>query len=55
MMDNATFVFIAKSWGALYMLIFFLVCVIWTYWPSNREKYETAASQPLHEEDKPWQ
>ena len=49
---DAVLVF-AKSWGAIYILVFFVAAVFWTYWPSRRRRYEDASKWPLEEEDKP--
>ena len=53
MTHDAVLVF-AKTWGALYLLAFFVCAVIWTYRPSKREQYRDAAHQPLEKDDTPW-
>lgn len=45
----------SKSWGALYLLIFFLVAVAWTYWPSRKSTYTQASQNPLEKDDNPCQ
>ncbi len=52
MSHDAVLVF-AKTWGALYLFVFFFAAVIWTYRPSKRKIYEEAAERPLKEEDIP--
>lgn len=52
MTHDAVLVF-SKSWGAFYILIFFLAAVIWTYWPSRRRQYDDAARLPLDKDDTP--
>jgi cytochrome c oxidase cbb3-type subunit IV len=54
MSHDAVLVF-AKSWGALYILLFFIIAVAWAYWPSRREELEEASRWPLEEEDRPCQ
>ncbi|MCG8490530.1 MAG: cbb3-type cytochrome c oxidase subunit 3 [Sneathiellales bacterium] len=52
MSHDAVLVF-AKTWGALYLFVFFLAAVIWTYRPSKRKYYEDEANRPLKDEDIP--
>ena len=54
MSHDAVLVF-AKSWGAAYLLIFFVAAVVWAYWPSRRKRYEDASRWPLEEDDTPCQ
>lgn len=55
MMHDTVLVF-SKTWGAVYLFVFFWIVVLWTYWPANRKKFEDAARQPMEDmEDKPWQ
>ena len=49
---DAVLVF-SKSWGALYILVFFLAAVAWAYWPSKKETVDDASQWPLDEEDRP--
>ncbi len=49
---DAVLVF-SKSWGALYILVFFLAAVVWAYWPSNKKTFDDASQRPLDEEDRP--
>lgn len=44
----------AKSWGALYILVFFLASVVWAFWPSKKREFQEAARRPLDEDDTPW-
>ncbi len=53
MTHDAVLIF-SKTWGALYLLVFFLAAVVWTYWPSRRKQYEDASRRPLDKDDKPW-
>ena len=52
MTHDAVLVF-SKSWGALYLLVFFLAAVIWTYWPSRKSTFKDASERPLNEDDTP--
>ena len=52
MTPDAVLVF-SKSWGAVYLLVFFLAAVVWTYWPSRKSTFDDAAERPLDEDDTP--
>lgn len=41
----------AHSWGAVYFMAMFLVVCVYAFWPSNRKKFDEAASMPLREDD----
>jgi cytochrome c oxidase cbb3-type subunit 4 len=47
-------VWLSKSFGLFYLLAMSLVVVVYAYWPSNRKRFEKAASSILREEDTPW-
>ena len=53
MTHDAVLVF-AKTWGALYLFVFFAAAVVWTYWPARKQRYQDAAEQPLEQDDRPW-
>ncbi len=44
----------AKTWGAIYLGVFFAAAIIWTFWPSRKKELDDAAQVPLEEGDKPW-
>lgn len=50
MTHDAMLVF-SKTWGALYLLAFFVVAALWTYWPARKGIYDTAARDPLGAEE----
>ena len=52
--DHATLVWFSKSFGLFYLLGFSIAVVLYAYWPSNRARFERAATAILHEEDRPW-
>jgi cytochrome c oxidase cbb3-type subunit 4 len=53
MTHDAVLVF-SKSWGAIYLLVFFLAAVVWTYWPSRKKIFDKASKKPLQEDEAPW-
>ena len=51
--DHDTIVAFSKSWGLFY-LIALTVCVLaYTFWPSNRKRFDRAKRSILDREDKP--
>ncbi|WP_296200148.1 cbb3-type cytochrome c oxidase subunit 3 [uncultured Hyphomicrobium sp.] len=53
-MDHDSVVAFAKSWGLFY-LVGFAVCVLaYTFWPSNKKRFEHAKKSILDPEDRPW-
>lgn len=40
----------AQTWGLVYFVALFLGAVAYALWPSNRKRFEEAASIPLREE-----
>jgi len=51
-----TLVFIAKTGGLFYLLVFSALVVAYVCWPSNRNSFEHAAQSILDDnEDKPCQ
>lgn len=43
--------YFSKTFGALYLLSVFLIALVWTYWPSRRAIYDSAAKTPLGQEE----
>ena len=52
--DHSTLVWFSKSFGLFYLIGLSLLVVIYAYWPSNKEPFESAAKSIIHDEDKPW-
>lgn len=52
-MTHDTFVMIAKTFGLLYLMGFFIIVVFQTYRPSRRASAEHAARSILTPEDRP--
>lgn len=51
--DYETLSAFAKSWGLFYLMGFFIVVVIYAFWPAKKKTFEQAARQILDDEDKP--
>ncbi len=54
-MEHEFWVFLSKSWGLLYLMVFFVAVLIYTLRPSNRKTFDDAANSILDEQDKPCQ
>jgi cytochrome c oxidase cbb3-type subunit 4 len=48
-----TLVAFAKSWGLIYLVGFALCVVVYTFWPSNRKRFDRAKNSILDNEDTP--
>ena len=53
--EHDLLVAISKSFGLFYLLAFSAAVLIYTYWPSNKQRFDHAAQSILQDEDKPWQ
>ena len=49
-----TLVLFSKTFGLFYLIALSLGIALYVYWPSNKRRYERAATAILHGEDKPW-
>jgi len=50
-----TLVWIAKSYGLIYLMIFSAIVLLYAYWPKNKKRFDAAARSILNEGDRPWQ
>lgn len=54
MPDHETLVAFAKSFGLFYLIAMSLGVLIYTFWPSNKDRFKAAAQLPLdNEENRP--
>ncbi len=44
----------SKSFRLFYLIALSIGVLIYTYWPSNKKRFDTAAKSVLSEDDKPW-
>lgn len=44
----------SKSFGLFYLIALSIAVLIYTYWPSNKKRFDYAAKSVLSEDDKPW-
>lgn len=54
-LDHDTLVAFSKSWGLLYLMVFFMCVVLYAFWPNNRERFDRAKHSILEQDDRPWQ
>lgn len=55
--DHDTLVWLSKSFGLFYLVALSVLIVAYAYWPSNKQRYERAATIVLRDEehgDRPW-
>jgi cytochrome c oxidase cbb3-type subunit IV len=52
--DHDTLVWFSKSLGLFFLIAMSIGVVIYTYWPSNKKRFDHAADSILRDEDKPW-
>ncbi|MBV8169509.1 MAG: cbb3-type cytochrome c oxidase subunit 3 [Alphaproteobacteria bacterium] len=55
--DHHTLVWFSKSVGLLYLIGLSIAVVAYVYWPSNKQRFERAATTALRDEaggDQPW-
>lgn len=47
-------VWLSKSFGLFYLLALSAGVLVYVYWPSNKMRFDEAATSILREEDRPW-
>lgn len=52
-MEHEFWVFLSKSWGLIYLMLFSAAVLIYALRPSNRQKFDTAAKSVIDEQDRP--
>lgn len=50
---HETLVWLAKSFGLIYLLAMSLGVLVYTYWPKNKQRFDEAAKAMFLDEDKP--
>lgn len=53
-LDHETLVAFAKSWGLFYLIALSLGVLVYTFWPSNKDRFDRAASSIMDDEAGPW-
>jgi cytochrome c oxidase cbb3-type subunit 4 len=52
---HETTLWLSKSFGLFYLIALSIGVLVYTYWPSNKKRFDDAAKSILRDEDKPWQ
>ena len=52
-MEFEFLLYLSKSWGLFYLLTLFIVVVVYALWPSNKSRFDKAASSIIDDQDKP--
>ena len=53
-LDHDTVVAFSKSWGLFYLIALVIGVLAYTFWPSNRKRFDRAKKSILDGDDKPW-
>ena len=53
-LEHQSVVAFAKSWGLFYLIALAVGVLIYTFWPSNKKRFEAAKKSVLDKDDKPW-
>ena len=53
--DHDTLVAFAKSYGLFYLIGLAVAVLVYTFWPSNKRRFDKAAKDILDDEEGPWQ
>ena len=51
--DYETLTGFSKSWGLFYLLAMTAGVLVYTFWPKNRQKFDSAKTSVLREDDRP--
>ena len=52
-LDHATLVTVAKYYGLIYLIVLSLGVIAYTFWPSNKARFDRAASSIMDDGDAP--
>ena len=52
--EHLTIIGFAKSFGLFYLIALSVAVIVYTFWPSNRKRFDNASKAILRDEDKPW-
>ena len=52
-LDHDTLVGFSKSFGLFFLLALSAAVLVYTFWPSNKQRFDHAAQSILCDEDKP--
>ena len=52
--DHDTLVAFSKTWGLFYLIAFAIAVLIYTFWPSNKKRFDRAKETILDKDDRPW-
>jgi cytochrome c oxidase cbb3-type subunit 4 len=52
---HETSLWLSKYFGLFYLIALSIGVLVYTYWPSNKKRFDDAAKSILRDEDKPWE
>ena len=53
-LSHETLVAFSKSWGLFYLIAFSVGVLIYTFWHSNKRRFDRAKKDILDKDDRPW-
>ncbi len=53
-LTHETMLELSKVWGLLYLILFSIGVVVYTFWPSNRIRFKRAETEIFDKDDTPW-
>lgn len=51
--DHDTVAAFSKSWGLFYLIVLSIGVLIYTFWPSNKKRFDKAKRDILDKDDRP--
>lgn len=54
-MEHEFWVYLSKSWGLIYLMLFSVAVLFYVFRPKNRKTFDKAANSILDEKDRPCQ
>ena len=50
--DHETLVVVSKSWGLFYLIAFAIGVLLYTFWPSNKKRFDRAKNSIFDKDDR---
>jgi cytochrome c oxidase cbb3-type subunit IV len=51
---HETMLELSKIWGLFYLILFSIGVIIYTFWPSNKARFDRAETDIFDKDDTPW-
>jgi cytochrome c oxidase cbb3-type subunit 4 len=53
-LTHETLVETSKTWGLFYLMALSFCVLVYTFWPTNRKRFDRAKKGIFDEDDEPW-